>query len=91
MEPSMKAQLEELKDADMSVGRKLQQTMAILAKDGRIRKGIGGRELWERNWWKGTVGKELEARNCGKGTGGRELWEGNWKGNWWKGTLGREL
>ena len=29
----MKAQLEELKDADMSVGRKLQQMMAILAKD----------------------------------------------------------
>ena len=38
MEPSMKAQLEELEDADMSVGRKLQQTMAILAKDGRIYK-----------------------------------------------------
>ena len=34
----MKAQLEELKDADMSVGRKLQQMMAILAKDGRIYK-----------------------------------------------------
>ena len=34
----MKAQLEELEDADMSVGRKLQQTMAILAKDGRIYK-----------------------------------------------------
>ena len=38
MEPSMKAQLEELKDADMSVRRKFQQTMAILAKDGRIYK-----------------------------------------------------
>ena len=76
----MKAQLEELKDADMSVGRKLQQTMAILAQDGRIRKkleagncgkGTGGRELWERNWRQGTVGRELEEGNCGKGTGSK--------------------